>query len=242
MSAIAGPEPRPRAWSRQTIRPAPNFSMFRIGNTLDNAIVKILGFAVSYGDRAAAPETTISQEVYVLTLVRRSSPIGELVSLRQAMDRLFEDSFIRPRSWAFGAFDSYSFPVDVTNGTEAVTVEASLPGFKPEDVDITIENSVLSINAETRSERREGEGESLVQEIRRGRVSRTIALPTGIEPDKATASFEDGVLKLQIPKAEAVKPRQIRISPTTHASTDSSNAKKGLATGEPTAETARAGA
>lgn len=177
-----------------------------------------------------------------MTLVRRSSPLGELVSLRQAMDRLFEDSFVRPRSWGLGAFDGFSFPVDVTNGSDSITVEASLPGFKPEDVDITVENGILSINAETRSERKEGEGESLVQEIRRRRVTRTIALPTGVEPDKATASFEDGVLKLQIPKAEAVKPRQIRITPTTHQAADGTNGKKGLAAGETTTETARAGA
>jgi HSP20 family protein len=178
-----------------------------------------------------------------MTLVRRSSPLGELVSLRQAMDRLFEDSFVRPRSWTFGGgFDGYSFPVDVTNGSDAITVEASLPGFKPEDVDITVENGVLSISAETQSERQEGEGETLVQEIRRGRVSRTIALPTGIEPDKATASFEHGVLRLQIPKAEAVKPRQIRINATAHTTTDGSNGKQGLAAGEATTETTRAGA
>lgn len=176
-----------------------------------------------------------------MTLVRRTSPLGELVSLRQAMDRLFEDSFVRPRSWAFGAFDGYNFPVDVTNGSDAIRIEASLPGFKPGDVDITVENGVLSINAETRSERQEGEGESLVQEIRRGRVSRTIALPNGIEPDRATASFEDGILRLQIPKAEALKPRQIRISPTTNASTDGSNGKTGLPAGETTTETARVG-
>ena len=149
---------------------------------------------------------------------------------------------MRPRSWTFGgSFDGYSFPVDVTNGPDSIRVEASLPGFKPEDVDITVENGVLSISAETQSERQEGEGETLVQEIRRGRVSRTIALPTGIEPDKATASFEHGVLRLQIPKAEAVKPRQIRINATTDA-TDGSNGKKGLAAGETTTETARAGA
>lgn len=177
-----------------------------------------------------------------MTLVRRSSPLGELVSLRQAMDRLFEDSFVRPRSWAFGGFDDYSFPIDVTNGSDSIMVEATLPGFKPESVDITVENGVLSINAETSSERQEGDGEALVQEIRRGRVTRTIGLPAGIEPDKATATFEDGVLKLQIPKAEVVKPRQIRISPTTHASTNGSNGKKGLAAGETSSQTTRAGA
>lgn len=176
-----------------------------------------------------------------MTLVRRTSPLGELISLRQAMDRLFEDSFVRPRSWATGVFDGSSFPVDVTNGSDSITVEASLPGFKPDDVAITVENGVLSINAETRFERREGEGESVVQEIRRGRVSRTIALPTGTEPDKATATFEDGLLKLQIPKAEAVKPRQIRINATTNASKDSSNGAEEIVAGE-TTETARASA
>ena len=170
-----------------------------------------------------------------MTLVRRSSPLGELVSLRQAMDRLFEDSFVRPRSWAVSGMDAYSFPVDVTNGSESITVEASLPGFKPEDVDITVENGVLSITAESSSERRDGEGEALVQEIRRGRVSRTMALPSGVEPDKATASFADGVLTLQIPKAEAVKPRQIRITPTHEGS---SNGTSSLAAGEATTRTA----
>jgi HSP20 family protein len=184
------------------------------------------------------PES-ISQEVYDMTLVRRTSPLGELVSLRQAMDRLFEDSFVRPRSWAFGSVDTFGFPVDVTNNADSITVEASLPGFKPDDVEITVENGVLSINAETRSERREGEGETLVQEIRRGRVNRTIVLPAGIEPDKATATFEDGVLKLQIPKAEAVKPRQIRITATSTPGADDSNGKKTLATGE--TQTVRAG-
>jgi len=176
-----------------------------------------------------------------MTLVRRSSPLDELVSLRQAMDRLFEDSFGRPRTRALGSLDGYNFPVDVTNGQDSIMVEASLPGFKPEDVEITIENGVLSIGAETGSERQEGEGETLVQEIRRGRVNRTIALPTGIEPDKATTSFEDGVLKRTIPKAEAVKPRQIRITPTTHEATNGSNGKKGRTAGEATNQTARAG-
>jgi HSP20 family protein len=158
------------------------------------------------------------------------------------MDRLFEDSFVRPRNWAFGTLDGYSIPLDVTNGPDALMIEASLPGFKPEDVDITIENGTLSIQAAAGSEKTERDGETLMQEIRRGTVSRAIALPTGVEPDKATATFEHGVLKLQIPKAEAVKPRQIRISPTTNeTSTNGSNGKRGLAAGETAAETSRAG-
>lgn len=178
-----------------------------------------------------------------MTLVRRASPLGELVSLRQAMDRLFEDSFVRPRGWAFGSVEGYSFPIDVTSGPDALLIEASLPGFRPEDVDITVENGALSIHAETSSEQTEREGETLMQEIRRGTVSRTITLPTGIEPDKATATFENGVLKLRIPKAEEVKPRQIRITPTSDEPAEiGSNGKQGVAAGEATTETARAGA
>jgi HSP20 family protein len=167
-----------------------------------------------------------------MTIVRRASPLGELVSLRQAMDRLFEDSFVRPR-WVAGALEGYGFPIDVTSGPDALTIDASLPGFAPEDVEVTVENGALTIHAESRSERSEGEGESLISEIRRGSVNRTISLPTGLEPDKATATFEHGVLKLRIPKAEAVKPRQIRITPTANESaTNSANGSKGIASGE----------
>jgi HSP20 family protein len=149
-----------------------------------------------------------------MTLVRRTSALGELVSLRQAMDRLFEDSVVRPRSWATGADTSVSLPLDITNTPDALVVAASLPGIRPEDVEITVEDGTLTIRGETRTERDTTEGEVLISEIRHGSVSRAIALPSGLEPDKATATFEHGVLHLSIPRAEAVKPRQIRISPT----------------------------
>jgi HSP20 family protein len=191
------------------------------------------------------PERPSAKEVYDMTLVRRTSPLGELVSLRQAMDRLFEDSFVRPRGLMFGGGDGYGIAMDVTNRGDSLVIEASLPGYRPEDVDITVENGALSITAQTQSERTEGEGESLMTEIRRGSVSRTVALPTGLEPDKATATFENGVLRLEIPKAESVKPRQIRISPTSNGtSTNGSETRLGLSGSETDteSETARTGA
>ena len=149
-----------------------------------------------------------------MTIVRRPSPFGELMSLRSAMDRLFEDSFVRhPLA---GGFDSTaSLPLDVTRTADELIVEAALPGIKPEDVEITVEDGTLSIRGEFREDKKTGEGENLVQEIRRGTVARAVTLPTGLEPDKANATFENGVLTLRIPKAESVKPKQIRISPTT---------------------------
>jgi HSP20 family protein len=152
-----------------------------------------------------------------MTIVRRPSPFGELMTLRSAMDRLFEDSFVR-RPFGAGFDGMNTLPLDVTSTNDALIVEAALPGIKPEDVDITVEDGTLSIRGNYREERHEGEGENLLSEIRRGSVYRTVTLPSGLEPDKATASFEHGVLKLRVPKAEATKPRQIRITPTVEGS------------------------
>ena len=149
------------------------------------------------------------------TIVRRSSPQGEYMTLRQAMDRLFDDDIFRPMRWANGASEGPRLPLDVTTTADALVVEASLPGIKPEDVEITVENGTLTITGKTADERRSEDGSYLVQEIRRGTFSRSVTLPNGLEPDKATATFEDGMLSLHIPKAEEVKPRQIRISPVT---------------------------
>ena len=149
-----------------------------------------------------------------MTLVRRTSPLSELVSLRSAMDRLFEDSFVRPRGWGFtGEYDA-TLPLDVTSTADALLVEAALPGIQPDDVEVTVENGTLTIRAESKSDRQEQEGETIIREIRRGSMSRTVSLPSGLEPDKASATFENGVLRLTFPRAEEVKPRQIRISPT----------------------------
>jgi HSP20 family protein len=154
-----------------------------------------------------------------MTIVRRPSPFGEMMTLRQAMDRLFDDDY-RPFRWLSGAVDGPALPLDVTTDKDKLTIEAALPGVAPEDVDITIENGTVTISGKTATERTGEEGSYLVQEIRRGSFSRSVSLPTGLEADKATATFEHGVLRLSIPKAEQVKPRQIKISPVSngHAS------------------------
>jgi HSP20 family protein len=151
-----------------------------------------------------------------MTLVRRQSPFSELVTLRQAMDRLFDDTVFRPLTAYTGQGDLARLPLDVRTTSDALLVEAALPGIKPEDVDITVENGSLTIRAEDRSERSEDQNGWVVREISRGSVMRTVTLPTGLEPDRAEATFEHGVLKLRIPKAEQLKPRQIRITPVTN--------------------------
>ncbi|MEW5990117.1 MAG: Hsp20/alpha crystallin family protein [Chloroflexota bacterium] len=153
-----------------------------------------------------------------MTIVRRPSPLGEFMTLRQAMDRLFDDDVFRPFRWTSNAFDGPSLPLDVTTTPDELVVEASLPGIKPEDVEITVENGTLTISGKSSEEKKSEQGSYLVQEIRRGTFSRSVTLPNGLEPDKATATFEDGMLTLRIPKAEQVKPRQIKISPVSEGS------------------------
>lgn len=147
-----------------------------------------------------------------MSIVRRTSPFGELLTLRQAMDKLFEESFVRPRSWQESSGPNMGLALDIRSTADSLVVEAALPGVKPDDVEITITGDTLTISGSNGSERQEEEAGYLYQEIRRGTFSRTVTLPGDVQPDKATASFENGMLRLTIPKAEAAKPRQIRIS------------------------------
>jgi len=173
-----------------------------------------------------------------MTISRRPSPFGELLSLRQAMDRLLEDSFVRPRGgWGTTPAEGAPLPLDISTTKDALVVEAALPGVRPDDVEITVEEGTLTIRGSSQTESRKGEGEYLVQEIRRGEFSRSLSLPSGLEPDRAEATFEDGILTLRIPRAEQVKPRQIRISPTTDGTQSTSSSNE---SGAQTSESAQA--
>jgi HSP20 family protein len=151
-----------------------------------------------------------------MTLVRRPSPAGDLLTLRQAMDRFFEDSLFRtPFVTTYDR--ELALALDIRSTPDALVIEAALPGVKPEDVDITVESGTLTISGSYRAERTEGDAEAgdyLIRELRRGSFSRAVALPQGLVPDKAEATFEDGLLRLRIPRAEETRPRQIRINPT----------------------------
>jgi HSP20 family protein len=151
-----------------------------------------------------------------MTLIRRTSPFDELFTLRRAMDRLFDDDVARPRAWrplTLGAEPA----LDITTTPDELVVKASLPGWKPEDVDITLTGSTLVISGELKDEARREEESWILNEIRRASFSRTLQLPEGLVGDRATASFENGLLTLRIPKAEEIKPKQIKITATTDA-------------------------
>ena len=141
----------------------------------------------------------------------RWDPFREMVSLRDAMDRLFEESFVRPRGWIAPAEGVASLAVDVHESDDDLTVRASIPGVKPEDIDISITGDTLTIKGETREEKEEKTGNYHLRERRYGAFQRTVSLPTQVNADKASAEFENGVLTLTLPKVEEVKPKSITI-------------------------------
>lgn len=143
---------------------------------------------------------------------RTWNPFTEMYSLRDAMNQLMEDSFVRPGlSTAGAAQASYSFPLNIHGTTDELKVEALLPGVSEEDVRIDIDRGVLTIAARRHAwEHREGELWYL-REFNPGQFSRSLSLPFPVEADRATASFANGVLTLTLPKAEAARPKRIQI-------------------------------
>jgi HSP20 family protein len=143
-------------------------------------------------------------------MIRRPSPLREMLSLRDAMDRFFDDPFFRP-VWSSRRLDEYQVPLDVQATPEALVVKAALPGVKPEDVEVTIDGNTLTISAHLDEEREEDEPGYLVREIRRGTFSRSVALSSDLKTDDARADFENGIVTLTIPRSEQAKPRRIPI-------------------------------
>ena len=142
--------------------------------------------------------------------VTRWDPFQDMLSLREAMNQLMEESFVRPAAGRNG--QDFVPALDLSETAEGYLVEAAVPGLKPEDVEITVENNVLTIKGETRQEVDEKKRNYHRIERRFGSFQRTIGLPTTVKADAIQASLTDGVLRLEIPKAEEVKPRKISVN------------------------------
>jgi HSP20 family protein len=139
-------------------------------------------------------------------------PWSEAVSLRQAMDRLLQESVVRPRAGDRGA-TAVTLALDVEERGDDFVVTAPIPGMKPENVEISVLGDTLRIRAERRDDRREeGDGKRwLLREQHYGAFERTVTLPSAVKADQANAEFTDGMLTITLPKAEETKERRIPI-------------------------------
>lgn len=139
----------------------------------------------------------------------RWEPAREMMTLREAMDRLFDDSFTRPLSLSGG---NWSIPaVDMYQTDNEVVVKAALPGIKSDEVQINVTGEVLTIKGGTRQENEAKEKTYHMREQRWGAFERSLVLPSEVVADKAKAEFENGVLTITLPKADEVKPKTISI-------------------------------
>lgn len=148
--------------------------------------------------------------------VTRWDPFSDMLSLRQAMNHLFEDAWVRP--WNVPEASNghgngaRTLAVDLYENGDELVLTAAVPGFKPEDIDVTVQGDVVTIKGEMKSDETVGEGAYHRRERRYGHVFRQVALPVGVRADGAQAGFENGVLTLHLPKAEEAKERRIPIT------------------------------
>lgn len=137
-------------------------------------------------------------------LTKSRSLFSEFEQMMDDMMRLTGRQFTdRPAAWGLA--------VDVAENDDEFTVQASLPGVDPSDIDITLEDNILSIAGEVKEEE-EIEGKAYhIRERRYGQFRRSISLPTRVEVEAIEADYADGVLTVHVPKAEDVKPKKISI-------------------------------
>jgi HSP20 family protein len=143
--------------------------------------------------------------------ISRWSPFQELTTLHTTMDRLFGD--MAESSVNSGGTDLATFrlPVDIAETDSGYLIKAPIPGFKPEEVEVSLSDDVLTIKAEHKEEKTEQKKNYLRREIAYGNFERMIALPKDVQGDKINATFKNGVLQVEVPRAPKRQPNRIQV-------------------------------
>ncbi len=160
--------------------------------------------------------------------ISRFDPLREALSLRHAMDQLFEQSFVSPR-WIGSPVEEAlaAAPMDVIESDQGYQVRVALPGIKPEDIELTINQNMLTIKGHYRSTSTVEPGKDqqemkaseqgkrwLIKEIHTGTVQRSITLDRPIDVDHIQTSFENGILSVNLPLSASSQPRKITVGST----------------------------
>jgi HSP20 family protein len=140
------------------------------------------------------------------------SSLRDFMSLRDAMDRVFEDRWVSPGSWlTWSSLGANYLPLDVYETADDIVVRAVVPGVAPDGINIQFQAGVLTLRAKS-DEPAIPEGAAwLIQEVTPGEYVRQITLPRMIDAEKARTTFENGVLTLTLPKTADAKPKQIKV-------------------------------
>jgi HSP20 family protein len=137
------------------------------------------------------------------------TPLDRLASLRDEMDRLFDFSWPSRDS---GLFSGWSPALDVHDDKDNFIVTCELPGMKKEEIDIALHDGVLTISGERKQEHEVKDGGTFRSERYFGKFQRSVTLPASVDGGKVKASYKDGILRVELPKAEEAKPRHIEVN------------------------------
>ena len=141
-----------------------------------------------------------------MNVLTRWDPLQEMLDLRRAMDQVMQRT-----GQATNGQPQFDVAMDIYETPDSYEIEAAMPGIKPEDVDITLNNNVLTIRGETKVEEEKEDKNYHLRERRAGAFLRSITLPSSINADAIEARYGNGVLKLRLPKAEEAKSKHIQI-------------------------------
>jgi HSP20 family protein len=147
--------------------------------------------------------------------VVRFDPFRDITSLRDEMNRLFT----RTLGEGSSAGSAWTPAVDIFDAADAIVLKAELPGLSPDDIDIEVDDNVLTLKGERRFEEKVEEGRYYRVERAYGSFQRSVTLPQGVKADEITATFDSGVLTVRVPKAAEVKPRKIAVAAANGAET-----------------------
>ncbi|GAC1338907.1 MAG: Hsp20/alpha crystallin family protein [Candidatus Dormibacteria bacterium] len=146
----------------------------------------------------------------------RWNPWTDLFSLHDQMDQLFSQAYggEAPGRSGSGAADQswMTLPVDIRQTERAFTIQASVPGFRPEDVEVTVEEGVLSIRGRLSQSEETRESGWVRRERRMGSFHRQIGMPAEVRADEVSAEFENGVLTITVPRAQKAQPKRIPVT------------------------------
>jgi HSP20 family protein len=146
-----------------------------------------------------------------MTTITRWDPFRDLASFREQTNRLFEDAFLRGRA-GDSALTTWSPAVDIYETENELVLKADLPDLNEKDLDIRIENNMLTLRGERKWEQSVSEDNYLRVERAYGTFSRSFSLPNTVNAEAIQAEYRNGVLTVRMPKREESKPRQIKVS------------------------------
>jgi HSP20 family protein len=147
-----------------------------------------------------------------MTVLTRFEPFREFFTLQSRVNRVFRESYSTAGQDESLATSSFAPAVDVYEDEHSVTLKIEVPGIDEKDIDVRLENNTLTVHGERKIENEEKEENYRRVERHYGSFTRTFTLPTTVDSEKVSASYDKGVLKIALPKKAEAKPKQIKVS------------------------------